>query len=70
MRVKATRRGFFDNKMIREGETFVIQNEKQFSGNWMKKLEEKSSGSSKGRRGREESEPSLDTEPVSGDEVI
>lgn len=51
MKVKATKLGYFNNRRVREGEVFVIADDKKdkagkvisaFSKNWMKKLDDDS----------------------------
>jgi hypothetical protein len=38
MLVKATRLGYYGDKRVREGATFYINSEKEFSSKWMKKV--------------------------------
>lgn len=37
--VKANRLGYYKHKRRKEGDVFVIKNEKEFSKNWMTKVE-------------------------------
>jgi len=40
MQVKATKMGYYNHKRVREGAEFTIKSEKEFSKNWMEKLDE------------------------------
>ena len=41
MKVKATKKGFIFGMLMKEGDEFTLEHDKQFSKNWMIKLEEK-----------------------------
>lgn len=38
--VVAKQIGYYDNRLIREGQTFAIKSEKEFSHKWMEKTED------------------------------
>jgi hypothetical protein len=48
MQVKATQRGYFGGRIIERGETFAITDEKQFSDEWMAKVEAEKPAHAKG----------------------
>jgi len=40
MKVIATRKGYYDLERIEEGQEFELKDQKDFSENWMRKLDE------------------------------
>jgi hypothetical protein len=47
MKVIAIKLGYYGNKRRREGESFFIKSEKDFSPNWMKKVDDSTDAPSK-----------------------
>ena len=38
MKVKATRKGYYGKRRIREGQEFLLDSKNDFSGNWMEEM--------------------------------
>jgi len=66
MQVRATKMGYYNHKRVREGVEFTIKNEKEFSANWMEKLDEEEApvpAAKKGKgKAKAEAEPEADQE--------
>lgn len=62
MKVKATRLGFYGNSRIKEGVTFEIKSEQEFSKNWMEYID-KPKKKKKVKKASEGDKPNVDVIP-------
>ena len=64
MKAKATKLGYYGHQRVREGDVFIIEDEKAFSEKWMERVEGKASSKPEKAKKEEKKEVDSDTEVI------